>query len=193
MTTDQQERPEAPERTFCVQCGPGIVIDEDGCCATCGATATGKWADAACRAFDSLAEPAPDVREWPEIMRELADALEAEIGDQYDIRYPSERVLVRARALIAALPVPTEPLLGLATTRELIHELHARVEVAYLTEDAWPRYRTVDECVPTEPDSEWAAHDAVLSLADERRVRELEAEVARLRAALADSHTGEGT
>jgi Lar family restriction alleviation protein len=46
--------------------------------------------------------------------------------------------------------------------------------------------------VPTEPDSEWAAHDAVLSLADERRVRELEAEVARLRAALADSHTGEG-
>lgn len=33
-------------RTWCPQCGPGVPIDEDGCCATCGATATGRGVDA---------------------------------------------------------------------------------------------------------------------------------------------------
>lgn len=34
------------------------------------------------------------------------------------------------------------PNLGLATTMQLIDELHARAEVADTGEDAWPRYRT---------------------------------------------------
>lgn len=34
-------------RTLCGQCGPSIAVDEDGCCAACGADATGKYIDAA--------------------------------------------------------------------------------------------------------------------------------------------------
>lgn len=30
-------------KTLCVECGPNVSIDEDGCCIACGATATGKW------------------------------------------------------------------------------------------------------------------------------------------------------
>lgn len=37
--------------TWCPQCGPHVAVDEDGCCATCGATATGPGAD---RALDVL-------------------------------------------------------------------------------------------------------------------------------------------
>lgn len=29
--------------SFCPECGPNVPIDEDGCCVTCGATATGSW------------------------------------------------------------------------------------------------------------------------------------------------------
>lgn len=32
--------------TWCPECGPGVSVDEDGCCATCGATATGPGVDA---------------------------------------------------------------------------------------------------------------------------------------------------
>lgn len=31
--------------TLCVECGPGTKVSEDGCCATCGATAVGPWAE----------------------------------------------------------------------------------------------------------------------------------------------------
>jgi len=33
--------------SWCPQCGPSVKCDEDGCCAHCGATATGDGADAA--------------------------------------------------------------------------------------------------------------------------------------------------
>lgn len=33
------------ERSLCVECGPDVDVDEDGCCATCGATAVGNWLD----------------------------------------------------------------------------------------------------------------------------------------------------
>lgn len=33
-------------RTLCPECGPNVAIDEEGCCATCGATATGRWLEA---------------------------------------------------------------------------------------------------------------------------------------------------
>jgi hypothetical protein len=29
--------------TLCVECGPEVAVDEDGCCATCGNGATGTW------------------------------------------------------------------------------------------------------------------------------------------------------
>ena len=32
--------------TLCVECGPNVRTDEDGCCAMCGATAVGTWLDA---------------------------------------------------------------------------------------------------------------------------------------------------
>lgn len=32
--------------SWCPQCGPDVTVDEDGCCVTCGATATGDGADA---------------------------------------------------------------------------------------------------------------------------------------------------
>lgn len=31
--------------TFCVQCGPNVRVDEDGCCVHCGVTAIGPYAD----------------------------------------------------------------------------------------------------------------------------------------------------
>lgn len=31
--------------TLCVECGPSVAIDEDGCCVTCGNGATGTWFD----------------------------------------------------------------------------------------------------------------------------------------------------
>lgn len=37
-----------------------------------------------------------------------------------------------------------EPMLGLATTQQLVSELDARVRVAAMIGQAWPLYRTVD-------------------------------------------------
>lgn len=34
-------------KTWCPQCGPDVSVDEDGCCAVCGADATGDGADLA--------------------------------------------------------------------------------------------------------------------------------------------------
>lgn len=33
--------------SWCPQCGPNVEVDEDGCCAGCGATAMGPGADGA--------------------------------------------------------------------------------------------------------------------------------------------------
>lgn len=35
----------APWFSLCVECGPNVGVDEDGCCAGCGATAMGAWLD----------------------------------------------------------------------------------------------------------------------------------------------------
>jgi hypothetical protein len=34
-----------PRHTFCVECGPDVSIDEDGCCLSCGNGAVGSWLD----------------------------------------------------------------------------------------------------------------------------------------------------
>ena len=41
-------------KTWCPECGLGVPIDEDGCCASCGATATGKGVDRALRVLARL-------------------------------------------------------------------------------------------------------------------------------------------
>lgn len=41
----QAEAPARRPKTFCVQCGPNVAIDGDGCCATCGGGAVGPWVD----------------------------------------------------------------------------------------------------------------------------------------------------
>jgi len=45
--------------TFCPECGPNVVIDEDGCCAYCGATATGGAVDCI-KAFLKAEENVPE-------------------------------------------------------------------------------------------------------------------------------------
>jgi hypothetical protein len=40
--------------TLCVQCGPGVPVDEDGCCVLCGNGATGPWADTYARMFKAV-------------------------------------------------------------------------------------------------------------------------------------------
>ena len=42
--------------TWCPECGPSVRVDEDGCCLTCGATATGSAVDAAVAAAGRIAE-----------------------------------------------------------------------------------------------------------------------------------------
>ena len=37
--------------SLCVECGPDVRVDEDGCCAACGASAMGPWADKAVAAL----------------------------------------------------------------------------------------------------------------------------------------------
>ena len=41
--------------SLCVECGPNVRVDEDGCCAACGASATGPWADKAVAALKAQA------------------------------------------------------------------------------------------------------------------------------------------
>lgn len=37
--------------TFCVECGPEVKVDEDGCCEECGRDAVGEWAQTAVSAI----------------------------------------------------------------------------------------------------------------------------------------------
>lgn len=41
--------------SFCVECGPGVAVDEDGCCTGCGNSATGPWADRAAAVWRAIA------------------------------------------------------------------------------------------------------------------------------------------
>lgn len=40
--------------TFCVQCGPRVAVDEDGCCLMCGADAWGAWGRRVVALIDEL-------------------------------------------------------------------------------------------------------------------------------------------
>jgi hypothetical protein len=39
-------------KTFCPECGPGVPVDEDGCCMSCGATAIGAAVDEIMKYWD---------------------------------------------------------------------------------------------------------------------------------------------
>lgn len=32
-----------PPKSLCLECGPNVPVDEDGCCGTCGRDAVGPW------------------------------------------------------------------------------------------------------------------------------------------------------
>jgi hypothetical protein len=70
----------ADPKTWCPQCGPGVGIDEDGCCTSCGATATGEGAEQALRLkakLDSAYEAVYERRELREALTECQANLEA--------------------------------------------------------------------------------------------------------------------
>ena len=52
------QKPSKPAASFCPQCGFNVECDEDGCCATCGATAMGE-AVKALRVFSAQWRQAP--------------------------------------------------------------------------------------------------------------------------------------
>lgn len=72
------------------------------------------------------------------------------------------------------VPEPCEPLLGCASTRSLIAELHARAEVADTAGETWPAYRSVDE--PPSP-AVSLAHVAAPFASADRSVRAAKAVV----------------
>jgi len=45
--------------TFCPECGPGVNVDNDGCCVHCGATATGKAVDCLYVRYRIIWQPEP--------------------------------------------------------------------------------------------------------------------------------------
>jgi len=55
-TTDSTMTNDDEPWSWCPQCGPGVVCDEDDCCVCCGSTATGPGADEALRMLAELAE-----------------------------------------------------------------------------------------------------------------------------------------
>lgn len=67
--------------------------------------------------------------EYREIGMVAADAVLAVLGD---------------RSVVSATPEPERPLLGLATTRELLDELRARIEVDYFAGGGGLDYTTIN-------------------------------------------------
>lgn len=59
--------------SWCPQCGPDVAVDEDGCCATCGATATGTAATHAVVLLRILEFDQDDLRLWKALV-EIAAA-----------------------------------------------------------------------------------------------------------------------
>ena len=82
-------------RTLCVECGPDVSIDEDGCCTMCGNGAIGAWLDKHEHPAYELARLRPvyeaakewrahrrneaEMSEWMRKSRELTERLDAAI------------------------------------------------------------------------------------------------------------------
>lgn len=69
-------------RTFCVECGPNVKVDEDGCCVTCGGNAMGRWAERAVGAIEKCADYRRRIRL---ASRQLNQFNEPEVGSNSDL------------------------------------------------------------------------------------------------------------
>ncbi len=67
--------------TLCVQCGPDVGIDGEGCCVTCGGQAQGEWAERACAAL-------ADMREAVALLREFKEFIHYPKLDEFAERHP---------------------------------------------------------------------------------------------------------
>lgn len=77
--------------TLCVECGPSVAIDEDGCCVTCGNGAVGRWV--------SENNPAAHLTATSAVIRQMAEALERCIQS---IEYNLDKNLDAERAALSA-------------------------------------------------------------------------------------------
>lgn len=50
---ENKARLRLPMHSLCLECGPNISVDEEGCCSSCGAQAFGPWLE---RIADALRE-----------------------------------------------------------------------------------------------------------------------------------------
>lgn len=69
-------------RSLCVMCGPDVSVDEDGCCATCGASCLGEYAETLLSERDALKAR---VAELEEALRSLLDSLVGTMGQKMAI------------------------------------------------------------------------------------------------------------
>lgn len=52
-----EQEPASGCGTVCVECGPNMPVDDGGCCAVCGSSAVGAWADRILAALSRTAAP----------------------------------------------------------------------------------------------------------------------------------------
>lgn len=73
--------------SFCPECGINVKVDEDGCCAACGATATGSaLKDIVPRA--RVAELERRIRAARKALRYPGTQTRFEVGEALDLRKP---------------------------------------------------------------------------------------------------------
>jgi hypothetical protein len=96
----EQRRP--PLHSLCVECGPNVRVDEDGCCASCGNGAMGTWLDASqgreTPAVSSALSSAAEYMRQLEEVRAENERLRHGNTIEGDFVCPNELALTNARA-----------------------------------------------------------------------------------------------
>jgi hypothetical protein len=77
------------------QCGPHVAVDEDGCCASCGATATG---DGATRVLKALAIMRKEMAEIAILVDRITQIAVAKASGVVTEIAPDARVVIQAGA-----------------------------------------------------------------------------------------------
>lgn len=88
--------------TLCVECGPNVRIDSDGCCWSCGGNAIGTWLDRVSgdrREYDK----APDEESTIESVRFVRNILAASVAELRKDLGKAERKLKAADAKLLAI------------------------------------------------------------------------------------------